>query len=161
VTIDELERDPHGVFRRYRRQFPFIKRADGTALVLRNSDVQQLFTDPRTRQSEKEFFELRGIQGGTLFDLFKYSMVTSNGSDHRRRRSAFSTAFAFCAMTDLRLYIRKVADELIDSFYAEGEIDFLSRYASQLPACLIGHILSMPREYPFFHRARVLNDPSL
>jgi hypothetical protein len=62
VTIDELERDPHGVFRRYRRQFPFSKRADGTALVLRNSDVQQLFTDPRTRQSEKEFFELRGIQ---------------------------------------------------------------------------------------------------
>jgi hypothetical protein len=62
VTIDELERDPHGVFRRYRRQFPFIKRADGTALVLRNSDVQQLFTDPRTRQSEKDFFELRGIQ---------------------------------------------------------------------------------------------------
>jgi cytochrome P450 len=103
VTIDELERDPHGVFRRYRRQFPFINRADGTAPVLRNSDVQQLFTDPRTRQSEKEFFELRGIQGGTLFDLFKYSMVTSNGSDHRRRRSAFSTAFAFRAMTDLRL----------------------------------------------------------
>jgi cytochrome P450 len=88
-------------------------------------------------------------------------MVTSNGSDHRRRRSAFSTAFAFCAMTDLRLYIRKVADELIDSFYAEGETDFLSRYASQLPACLIGHILRMPPEYPFFHRARVLNDPSL
>ena len=152
MTIDELERDPHGVFRRYRRQFPFIKRADGTALVLRDSDVQQLFTDPRTRQSENEFFELRGIQEAPLFDLFKYSMVTSNGSDHRRRRSAFSTAFAFCAMTDLRLYIRKVADELIDSFYAE---------ASQLPACLIGHILSMPREYPFFHRARVLNDPSL
>jgi cytochrome P450 len=64
-------------------------------------------------------------------------------------------------MTDLRLYIRKVADELIDSFYAEREIDFLSRYASQLPACLIGHILGMPPEYPFFHRARVLNDPSL
>jgi cytochrome P450 family 103 len=102
VTIDELERDPHGVLRRYRRQFPFIKRADGTALVLRNSDVQQLFTDPHTRQSETEFFELRGIQGGTLFDLFNYSMVTSNGSDHRRRRSAFSTAFAFRATTDLR-----------------------------------------------------------
>ena len=76
MTIDELERDPHGVLRRYRREFPFIKRADGTALVLRNSDVPQLFTDPRTRQSETEFFELRGIQGGTLFDLFKYSMVT-------------------------------------------------------------------------------------
>ena len=64
-------------------------------------------------------------------------------------------------MTDLRPYIRKVADELIDSFYAEEEIDCLSRYASQLPACLIGHILGMPRGYPFFHRARVLDDPNL
>jgi len=26
---------------------------------------------------------------------------------------------------------------------------------------LIGHILGMPRGYPFFHRARVLDDPSL
>jgi cytochrome P450 len=66
--------------------------------VLRNSDVQQLFTDPRTRQSETEFFEVRGIQGGTLLDLFKYSMVTSNGADYRRHRLAFSTAFAFRAM---------------------------------------------------------------
>jgi cytochrome P450 len=61
-------------------------------------------------------------------------MVTSNGPDDRRRRSAFSTAFANRAMTDLRPYIRKVADEPIDNFYAEGEIGFLSRYASQLPA---------------------------
>jgi cytochrome P450 family 103 len=151
VTIDELERDPHGVFRRYRKQLPFIKRADGTALVLRNRDVQQLLTDPRTRQGETEFAELRGIRDGTLFDLFKYSMVTSNGSDHRRRRSAFATAFAFRAINDLRPHIRKVADELIDGFYAEGEIDFLGRYASQLPARLIGHILGMHSEdIPFF-----------
>jgi cytochrome P450 len=151
VTIDELERDPHGIFRRYRKQFPFIKRADGTPLVLRYGDVQQLFTDPRTRQSETEFAELRGIRQGTLFDLFKYAMVTSNGSDHRRRRSAFSTAFAFRAMTELRPHIRKVADELIEGFYAEGEIDFLGRYASQLPARLIGHILGMPSDdIPFF-----------
>jgi cytochrome P450 family 103 len=146
VTVEELERDPHGVFRRYRQQFPFIRRADGTALVLRNRDVQQLLTDPRTRQSETEFAELRGIREGTLFDLFKYSMVTSNGSDHRRRRSPFATPFAFRAITDLRPHIRKVADDLIDGFYAEGDIDFLDRYASQLPAHLIGHILGMPSE---------------
>ena len=153
VTIEELENDPHGIFRRYRSRFPFIKRSDGAALVLRNRDVQQLFTDPRTRQAETEFPKLRGINDGTLFDFFKNSMLTSNGSDHLRRRSAFSTAFAFRAMAELRPYIRKVADELIDGFYAEGEIDFLDRYASQLPARLIGHILGMPLEdIPVFTR---------
>jgi cytochrome P450 len=146
VAIEELERDPHGIFRRYRRQFPFILRPDGSALVLRNEDLQQLTTDPRTRQAETEFAELRGIRDRTLLDFFKYSMLTSNGSNHRRRRSAFSTAFAFRAMTDLRPHIRKVADDLIESFYHEGEIDFLDRYASQLPGRMIGHVLGLPSE---------------
>jgi cytochrome P450 len=94
VLIDALERDPHGVFRHYRKRFPFIKRSDGAALVLRNKDVQQFLSDPRTRQAETEFAELRGIEDGVLFDFFKYSMLTSNGSDHRRRRAGFSTASA-------------------------------------------------------------------
>jgi cytochrome P450 len=153
VAVDALENDPHGVFKLYRNQFPFVRRSDGAALVLRNKDVQQLLTDPRTRQAETEFANLRGIHDGILFDFFKLSMLTSNGADHRRRRSAFSTAFAFRAMSDLRPHIRKVADELIDEWYAEGEIDFLDRYTSQLPARLIGHILGMPREdIPLFTR---------
>jgi hypothetical protein len=78
VTIDELERDPHGVFRRYRRQFPFIKRADGTALVLRDGDVQQPFTDPRTRVASVSRFALEDIEldgyvlNAGLHDAFDY-----------------------------------------------------------------------------------------
>ena len=153
VPIDALERDPHGVFRHYRKRFPFIKRSDGAALVLRNKDVQQFLVDSRTRQAETEFAELRGIEDGVLFDFFRYSMLTSNGSDHRRRRAGFSTAFAFRVMAALQPRIRKVADDLIDEWYAEGEIDFLGRYASQIPARIIGHILGMPSEdIPYFTR---------
>ena len=145
VPVDELEHDPHGVFRHYRRLVPFIKRSDGAALVLRNKDVQQFLVNSRTRQAETEFAELRGIEDGVLFDFFKYSMLTSNGSDHRRRRAGFSTAFAFRVMAALQPHIRKVADDLIDEWYAEGEIDFLDRYASQIPARIIGHILRCRR----------------
>ena len=153
VPVDELEHDPHGVFRHYRRLVPFIKRSDGAALVLRNKDVQQFLSDSRTRQAETEFAELRGIEDGVLFDFFKYSMLTSNGSDHRRRRAGFSMAFAFRVMAALQPHIRKVADDLIDEWYVEGEIDFLDRYASQIPARIIGHILGMPPEdIPFFTR---------
>jgi cytochrome P450 len=146
VPIATLEADPHGVFRQYRKQVPFIMRSDGAALVLRNADVLRLPTDPRTRQAETEFAKVRGIEDGTLLDFFKYSMLTSNGDAHRRRRSAFSTAFAFRAIAALRPHIRKVADDLISEWQTEGEIDFLDRYASQLPARLVGHILGMPRE---------------
>jgi cytochrome P450 family 103 len=153
VPIAALEHDPHGVFRHYRRLVPFIKRSDGAALVLRNKDVQQFLADPRTRQAETEFARLRGIEAGVLFDFFRYSMLTSNGSDHRRRRSGFSMAFAFRAMAALQPHIRQVADDVIDEWYAEGEIDFLDRYAAQIPARIIGHILGMPPEdIPFFTR---------
>lgn len=144
VPVAALEADPHGVFRYYRAQVPFIIRSDGAALILRNADVQRLLNSPQVRQAETEFPKIRGITGGTLLEFFKNSMLTSNGDAHRRRRSAFSTAFAFRAMAALRPYIRKVADELISEWQTEGEIDFIDRYASQLPARLIGHILGMP-----------------
>lgn len=146
VALSVLEGDPHGTFRKYRRQVPFILRDDGTALVLRNADVLKLATDPRTRQAETEVAKLRGIEGGTLLKFFQYSMLTSNGDAHRRRRSAFSTAFAFRAIAALRPYIRKVTDDLIDEWYSEGEIDLVDRFASELPARIIAHILGIPWE---------------
>jgi hypothetical protein len=62
------QRDDRRTRARSSRRFPALQKAvpfhqaSRSTALLRNSDVQQLFTDPRTRQSEKEFFELRGIQ---------------------------------------------------------------------------------------------------
>jgi cytochrome P450 family 103 len=82
-------------------------------------------------------------------------MLTSNGEAHKRRRSAFSSAFAFRAIAALRPFVRKVVDDLIDEWEIAGEIDFLDRFASELPARLIAHILGIPwADVPLF-RVRV------
>jgi cytochrome P450 len=151
VSVEELESDPHTIFRHYRPLAPFITRDDGVNVIIRASDVRQLLTDPRTRQAETEVPHLLGIADGPLFDIFKYGMLTSNGSDHRRRRSPFTATFAVRLINDLRPHIRKVANDLIDSWHASGGVNLLDRYAAQIPAHMISQILGLPTvDIPLF-----------
>jgi cytochrome P450 len=146
LSVEELEADPHGVFRRYRPVTPFIGSEGGGYLVIRSKDVQQLLRDPRLRQGETEYVEMRGVPDGAIFDVFRYSMLTANGAAHRRRRAPFSRTFAVRLIEDLRPHVRQVADELIDSWYAEGEVDLVGRYAALIPARAICGLFGLPRE---------------
>jgi cytochrome P450 family 103 len=146
LSIEELEADPHGVFRRYRALTPFVAHEAGGYLVLRSGDVERLIKDPRTRQTETEYPEMRGITDGTLFDDFKYGMLTSNDAVHRRRRSPFTRTFAARLIAELRPRIRNIAEDLIESWYAEGEIDLVEHYAALIPARTISDLLGLPRD---------------
>ncbi len=86
LTIAELEADTHAVFRRYRPMTPLVAHEAGGYMVLRCNDVEQLVRDPRTRSTETEYPEMRGITEGVLFDTFKYGMLSANGALHRQRR---------------------------------------------------------------------------
>ncbi|MDB5405542.1 MAG: cytochrome [Rhodospirillales bacterium] len=146
LSIAELEADPHSVFRRYRAITPFIAREGGGYIVLRAPAVEQLIKDPRVRQPETEFPEIRGITEGVLFEFFKYSMLTSNDPVHRLRRAPFTRSFAARLIADLRPRIRKIAEELVAGWYEEGEIDLVDRFAAQIPAQAISELLGLPKE---------------
>ncbi|MET1026762.1 MAG: cytochrome P450 [Dongiaceae bacterium] len=98
------------------------------------------------RQTETEYVELRGVKEGVLFDGFKYGMLTSNEEAHRRRRSPFNRTFATRLIAELRPAIRKIAGELIDGWYAEGEVDLVVGYAALIPAQAISELLGLPKE---------------
>jgi cytochrome P450 len=146
LTIAELDADPHGVFRRYRANYPVIRHELGSYFVLRYADIERLCNDPRMLATETGFPEMLGVTEGALFDFFKEGMLTANGEVHRRRRSPFSRGFATRIIADLRPRIRKAAGELIDDWYAGGEVDFIEQFAAQLPARIIGDLLGLPRE---------------
>jgi cytochrome P450 len=151
LSIKELEADPHGVFRRYRAIMPFVAHEAGGYMVLRAHDVEQLARDPRARQTETEYPEIRGITEGVLFDSFKHGMLTSNDAVHRRRRSPFARTFAFRLIAELRPRIRKIAEELIDGWHNQGEVDLVENYAALIPARAISDLLGLPRDdVPYF-----------
>ncbi len=151
LKVADLEADPHGMFRRYRVARPFVGHEAGGYIVLRLADIVRLGNDPRTAASETAHPEMLGITDGALFDLFQYSMLTANGAAHRRRRSPFSRSFAARMIADLRPHVRRSSEELIDSWYADGQVEFVEQFASQLPARVIGDLLGLPRgDIPYF-----------
>ena len=145
LNVADLDADPHGIFRRYRAAYPFVGHETGAYLVLRHADVERLGNDPRTAASETAHPGLFAVTQGPLFDFFEQGMLTANGAVHRRRRSPFSRSFAARTMADLRPHIRRSSEELIESWYADGQVEFVGEFAAQLPARVIGDLLGLPR----------------
>jgi cytochrome P450 family 103 len=153
LSTQELDRDPHALFRRMRLMTPFIRREDGCYLAIRSGDVERLCSDTRTRQAETERSEAQGITSGYLYDFLEHAMLFSNGGAHRQRRLPLSRAFAFRLIAELRPRIRAVAHKLIDAVEARGEMEFVDEFASLLPAQIICEILGLPEaDIPQFTR---------
>jgi cytochrome P450 family 103 len=146
LTTEQLDADPHGIFRLYRRTHSLVAHEAGGYLVLRLADVERLSRDPRARASETAFPEMHSVIDGALFDTFRYGMLTANGDTHWRRRSPFSRTFAARMITELRPHIRRSAEELVDGWYADGQVDFLEQFAAQVPARVISDVLGLPRD---------------
>jgi len=146
VTIAALEAAPHDMFRQYRSKGPLAVRDNGSYIVFRSEDVERLLSDGRLRATETDGMKLIGVTDGTLLDIFEFSMLTANGAVHRRRRAPFSRTFAARMIADLRPYIRKTAEDLIDRWPQEGDVDFVGDFAALVPARLISEILGLPKQ---------------
>ena len=146
LTIEQLEADPHGVLRRYRKDHPVVLHETGGYFVLRFCDIDRLGKDARVGASGTTFPEALGIRSGPIFDLFEYSMITADGDVHRRRRAPLSRQFAARAINEMRQSIRRTADDLIDRWYRDGEVDFFDEFAAKLPASIIAGLLGLPRD---------------
>jgi cytochrome P450 len=153
VRAADLHSNAHAIFRHYRPLTSLLKRDDGVYIAIRARDVEQLLTDPRTRQMETEIAQARGVTDGPLLDFLQYTMVLSNGIAHRQRRMPLTRAFGYKFISDLRPRVRAIAEELIDARYDDGDMDFIVDFANWLPARVICHILGVPEsDIPEFTR---------
>ncbi|TDR85333.1 hypothetical protein EV668_4449 [Enterovirga rhinocerotis] len=153
VPLEDLESDPHGTFRRFRDAHPFAIMPLGGYIVLRYDDVASLARDPRLRATEIALPAQLGITNGALFDIFEHGMLTANGDVHRRRRSALSRALVENVAQRYRAHVRRSAQVLLDSTYAEGELRLVRDYAAKLPAMGLASLLGIPNlEVPAFIR---------
>ncbi|RZN20764.1 cytochrome P450 [Bradyrhizobium sp. Leo121] len=146
VTLQELEADPHGVFRAYRKEYPVVLHETGGYFVLRFSDVDRLSKDLRFRPTGTSFPTMQGFDSGTIFDVFDYGMLTADGDVHRRRRAPFSRLFAARAIAEMRPSIRRTAEDIIEDWYGDGEVNLLDEFAAKIPARIIADLLGLPRE---------------
>jgi cytochrome P450 len=76
-----------------------------------------------------------GYQPSTLF---------AEGDEHRRRAGAISDGLFAVDQFDLRNQSERIADDLIDTFAASGEVDLMAAYAHPLPLLAVAKIFGLP-----------------
>jgi cytochrome P450 family 103 len=146
VSVEELEADPHGVFRRYRASTPFIERRGTAFVVLRAMDVERLLKDPRLGQPRAESLKRLGITEGALFDFFALGMIAADEENHARLRAPITRAFAARLIGAMRPVIRARAEALIKALGNTRAFDLIAEFSSLIPAMTIAGILGLPEE---------------
>lgn len=144
--------DPYSLYQRLRREAPVVHNPTFDLwFVTRYADVVEVLRDP-ARFSSADVLkpvlaptpEIRAVlgrwQGGV------YPLLSSDPPLHARVRALVGKAFSAARVAALEPQILAIADELIDAFAADGEVDLLPRFAQPLPMRLTGEMFGVSRE---------------
>lgn len=90
---------------------------------------------------------LRGIAASSGLGIMVDTLVTANPPEHTRYRHVTNQAWsAKRTAVDADPRIREIINFLVDDFVADGQVEFMSRFAAPLPSLVISEILGLPRE---------------
>jgi len=76
----------------------------------------------------------------------KYSLLNLEPPVHTRLRTLVNRAFVSRHVEQLRPRIERLANELIDGFAADGEVELLKAFAAPVPAIVIAEMIGLPAE---------------
>ena len=81
------------------------------------------------------------------FDLTeKYSLLSLEPPDHTRLRTLVNRAFVSRNVEQLRPRIEALANDLIDQFEGQHEVELLKAFAAPLPATVIADMIGLPAD---------------
>lgn len=73
----------------------------------------------------------------------------ADGAEHTRLRSAIADSLARVDLNATARTIRRIADELVDSFVADGRADLISEYANPLPVLVVNSLYGLSDSYGY------------
>jgi cytochrome P450 len=126
ITLEQLETDPYRIYARLRDDEPVSwVPTVGLWLVTRHDDVKRVTTEPETFTAATEPSTLNRTMG--------VNMLGMEGSEQRWIRAITEPPFR---PRDVEArtqgMIPRLADELIDGFIADGEVDLFRAYADPM-----------------------------
>lgn len=143
--------DLHGLFERMRTEEPVCYSPIFKMwLVSRYEDVVRVLHDPARFTVANSFSTLREMMQPEVWQVLQSShtftvpnMFTSD-IEHDRLRGPFSKLFAANHVGRFEPMVRRIANELLDAFPREGEIDYVQHFAFPFPLRVIMEILGIP-----------------
>ncbi|KIF07695.1 cytochrome P450, partial [Streptomyces sp. RSD-27] len=144
-------RDPYAVYAAQaavRSRCPVQSVADGPAgraayLVTGYAEARAALGDPRLSKDTGAFFAGRESRR-RLHPAVSRSMLAADPPRHTRLRGLVTKAFTSGAVKELRPFIARVTDELLDQRPVGGPLDFVARLAVPLPVIVICRLLGVP-----------------
>ena len=140
---------PHDAFETLRREAPVFRNREidgpGFWVLSKYEDVAAASKDPAT------FSSARG--GTNLFDLsdddlirIRTLMVNMDPPDHSKYRRLVNQGFTPRMVQKLKDHIRDTCRTIVDDIAEQGECDFVTKVAAELPLQVIAETLGVPLE---------------
>lgn len=136
VTIEDLSSDPHRILHRLRESEPvaWVPVLDAW-LVTSHEHCTGVMLDPETFTVDDPRFSTQQVIGP--------SMLSLDGSEHRRHRDPFAPPFRARRIRELAATARAKAGELVADFRERGSGDLRSLIAAPLAVTLMAELLDL------------------
>jgi cytochrome P450 len=98
--------------------------------VLSYEDVSSLMKSPKLIQGSAAWPEHNGVHSGIFYDWWKRNLLVLEGEDHHRIRRLANPAFSPRKIAALGDRFESLANELIDGWIEDGEVEFVEGFAA-------------------------------
>jgi cytochrome P450 len=144
--------DPYPLYDRARDEEPvFYSPLLGAWVVTRYDDLVKVLRDPETYSSRSPFSKVLPLCAAAVEEFANAyppapDLTQSDGETHARLRPPLAEVLKPDRVALLEPYIREQAEALVDGFAADGEVEFMSRFAEPLPCRTIGRLCGIDYE---------------
>ena len=142
----EFQKDPFPIYQQLRDHHPiYHDRFHNRWIISRYWDVDGAFQDNESydravyKPDGPYDFGSRHVFGPNILEY-------GNSGEHRRLRNIVAGQFVGQKLQDFIPMIHQIADEVIDKFIDDGEVEIVKQFASQVPIRVISNMLGLPRE---------------
>ncbi len=115
-------------------------------VALRYDEVNRLLKDRRFRQGNAQWPAQNGIHSGLFSDWWKQTLLSLEGEDHDRIRRLLRPAFGRKVIQSWVPSFQDLANELIDGFCEDGEVEFISQFSEPYATRVICRLLGLPED---------------
>lgn len=133
----EIAAAPQASYRMMQEEMPVL-RMDGMVMISRHEDVMHALRHPELFSSNMD-----AISIGNIRPLIPLQV---DPPDHVKFRRLLDPLFSPKEVAKLEPEVRKLVDELIDGFVAQGECEFSDDFAIPLPCTVFLALMGLPLE---------------
>ena len=148
---EDVRADPYPFYARLRSEDPVHwDREMGFWVLTRYADISSVYLDERISRAQglmRGFQRLPEIEqriAEPVYHSFSKTMFYADPPYHTHLRGLMNNAFTPRRVEQMRTYIQRVVDDLLDGVQDHGQMDFIHDFAYPLPVMVIAELLGLP-----------------